>query len=296
MVSQVEGDGDQLQGLVGAAPRTIVSAADAAYFRSLAQLLASLARHAGPAPCACIVYDLGLAPPQRARLAARFPWATVRPFDFSPYPEFVRLRPRSINSNAWKPQVIEAVVAEAAGPVLWLDSATVVVGSLDPIFAWIERTGLYVPFGGTASIAELTHSAALAALGAPPAATRARQRASGVVGIDPRHPRARALAAAWARACLDARCVAPPGATLDNHRFDQSVLNVLLARARDLELTPDELDISSSRPTPMLRARNKVPAAVPLWLDPAVRAWFAAYRAVDVALWRVRKGFAASLS
>jgi hypothetical protein len=96
---------------------------------------------------------------------------------------------------------------------------------------------------------------------------------------------------AWARACLDEAIAIPPGADHRGHRFDQSVLNALLyplAAREGIALTADEIDVSSAHPTPLYRTRNKVRSWVPVAADPLARAWYATYRAVDVALHRLR--------
>jgi hypothetical protein len=282
-----------MEGADGAArERVLVTGADAAYFRCLAQLLASVARYrrsGGSARLRCIVVDLGLGPGELAILARRFAFAEVRRFDFSRHPAFLRPRARPVNTNAWKPLAIDDVLATTSGLVVWLDAASVVTGDLDSVFRTVARTGFYVPFGGGASTRERTHPGTFAHFGLSPARVQGRMRASGVFGVDAGRAIGRRLVAEWAAACKVEMCVAPPGATLANHRFDQSVLNVLLhLHADTIELTDDELDISSPWPTPVLRTRNKVKNGVPLALDPLVRAWFASYRAVDVALWKLR--------
>jgi hypothetical protein len=110
-----------------------------------------------------------------------------------------------------------------------------------------------------------------------------------VFGADPRSAAARGLVDAWADACLDAKIAIPPGADHRAHRFDQSVLNALLyplAAREGIALTDDEIDVSSAHPTPLYRTRNKVSNWVPVAADGIARAWFAAYRAIDVALIR----------
>jgi hypothetical protein len=271
---------------------TIVSAADAGYFRSLAQLLLSVERHYAPRDLRCIVYDLGFTAAQREKLLRRFRGFEFRRFAWDGLPEHVRIRPRAINSNAWKPIVIDAVLADAPGPLLWLDSATVLCARLDPIFQHIARTGLYTPFGGASSIAELTDPRTLSYMGASPEIAARRQRASGVFGADPLAAPVRELVARWAQLSRVAECIIPAGATHATHRFDQSVLNVLLyacERSHALTLTDDEIDVSSSRPCPLYRTRNKLHRDVPLALDPLLRAWFACWRAADVAVIRARR-------
>jgi hypothetical protein len=269
-----------------------ISAASADYFRSLVQLASSLERTQPRGAIRCIAYDLGFEASQRRFFQRRFRGWDLRSFDFTRYPPHVRIRERLVNTNAWKPVIIHEVLASAQAPVLWLDSATVVLDSLLPVFLQVERTGLYTPFGGASSVAELTHPATLEALGTPEWVGAQRQRASGVFGASPQSAPVRELVTAWARACLDERIVVPPGADHRAHRFDQSVLNALLypAATRDgLTLTDDEIDVSSARPTPLYRTRNKVRRWMPLAADPLLRAYFASYRAIDVALHRLRQ-------
>jgi len=270
----------------------LVSAASAEYFRSLVQLALSIERTQPDGAIRCIAYDLGWDPAQRRRFAKRFPGWEVRAFDFSRHPPHLRIRGRLVNTNAWKPVIVEEVFAAAAAPVLWLDSATVVLESLLPAFLQIDRTGLYTPFGGASSLEALTHPATLHALQTPDWVREQRQRASGVFGAHPHSASARELVTAWARACLEERIVIPPGADHRAHRFDQSVLNALLyplAARAGIELTDDEIDVSSARPTPLYRTRNKLRPWVPFAADPVARAYFAVYRFFDVALHRLRR-------
>jgi hypothetical protein len=270
----------------------VVTAASADYFRSLVQLALSLERTQPRGAVRCIAYDLGFEAAQRRFFQRRFRKWELRSFDFKRHPPHLRIRERLVNTNAWKPVIIHELLAAASAPVLWLDSATVVLESLLPVFLQVERTGLYTPFGGASSVAELTHPATLEALGTPAWVGAQRQRASGVFAASPQSAPVRDLVTAWARACLDERIVVPPGADHRSHRFDQSVLNALLypAAARDgLTLTDDEIDVSSARPTPLYRTRNKVRRWVPLAADPLLRAYFASYRALDVVVNRLKQ-------
>lgn len=275
----------------------MVSAASSEYFRCLVQLAMSVERTQPHGALRLVAYDLGFSPSQRAYFEKRFAAWELRTFDFDRHPPHLSIRDRLVNTNAWKPVILREVFAESEAPLLWLDSATVVLESLAPVFAHVARTGIYTPFGGASSLQALTHPATLEALGVPPGVARQRQRASGVFGADPRSAAARELVNAWAQACLDPNVAIPPGADHRAHRFDQSVLNALLyplAARENIALTFDEIDVSSARPTSLYRTRNKVGEWVPVAADPIVRAWFAAYRAIDVALLRLKSLRAAS--
>ena len=270
----------------------ILTGADAAYYRCLLQLLASIERVDRARSLRVIAYDLGLTARQRTRIARSFPRLELRHYELSAQPAFMRIRARALNSNAWKPQLIEAVLGECSEPLLWLDSASVLLRQPQRLVHWIRATGLYTPFGGHSSIARWTHESTARYLGFSVAELSPRMRASGVFGVDPQNARARALVRRWATLCREPACVAPAGALRSAHNFDQSVLNLLLLEARRTEplaLTCDELDISSDAPVSELRTRNKVHSALPMALDPLVRGYYAFYRALDVALLRLRR-------
>jgi hypothetical protein len=267
----------------------VLSAADAGYFRCLLQLATSLARTQPAGTVRCVAWDLGITPEQRTDFVLRFPDWRLESFDFSRRPPHLRVRRHHVNTNAWKPVIVREELAAAGAPLLWLDSATVVLRPLGPVFEAVLRTGLYTPFGGGSPVAVHTHPETLAAMGAPAWVAQARQRASGVIGLDPARAPVRRLVEDWEAACLQERIIDPPGADRSNHRYDQSVLNLLLypmAAREGIALTDDEIDVSSPRPTPLYRTRNKVVRWLPLAADPLVRAWYASYRFVDVMLHR----------
>ena len=280
---------------------TIVTAADAKFYRSLVQFLASLVRHRVDARHRVLVYDLGLTPQQRARLSRRFPGFELRTFRFDAYPAFVG-RVRSLRDDpdhrfgsilggyAWKPAIVHEVLEERRGIVLWLDSATVVHDDLGAIEREIEEHGTYAPQNGTARIGELTSPATLALMRAPLEVLDRRFRGGGICGFGFDVPVVRELVAEWKRWALVEECIHPEGATVANHRFDQSILAILLQRCHDehgLRLTEDENEIGSRVPPRSLTVRNKVAGWVPEWLDPAARLWFGTYRVANRGLLRL---------
>ncbi len=258
---------------------TIVSGCDARYYRCEYQLLRSLRRHPRAVE-RVVVYDLGMAGRQRTRIERLGgPWFAleVRDFPFDEYPPLVR----RLRSYAWKAPIVCTVLDQVRAPVLWLDSATIVLRDLAPVARCATATGTYVPFGGTGDVREFGHPTALAALGVSEPELDWRLRAGGVVALDGTSDRVLALARQWAELSLREECISPPGASHANHRYDQLILTILLERARiecGLELTLDELDISSAHPTPLLTSRNKTGSNVPEWLDPVLWRFFAIRR------------------
>lgn len=252
----------------------LVTGASSAFFRSLQQLLLSLQRWGYGR---CVVYDLGLDPRQRRELRARFGWTELRSLPDGP-PHL-----RELGNYAWKPTVIEQVLSQGQEPIFWLDSACVVVGRLDPVEEHLARHGLWVPRAGRGPLREMTHPATLDALQVEPEIQNARFRAGGVAAFA---PEMLPLVGQWRELAYRPDILAPPGSHRGNHRFDQTLLTVLIARA-GLAASEDEIDISSAGPVPFLRTRNKVSNRLPLALDPLVRGYFWLRRALDVAHWRL---------
>ena len=269
-------------------PRTIVTAADARFARTLLQLLLSAERYGAVPPAySVVVFDLGLTAADRERIARRFPWCRVERFDFDARPPHVR----RLEICAWKPAVVEHVLARTSGFVLWVDAASVIRAPLDGVFAQIARDGI-LALAGRSTIRRWCHESTLAALAATPEDAASRTRAAGVAGFDASRPAVRDLAAEWRRLAMLPDCIAPPGASRANHRYDQSLLGILLARAARrgaIRLTDDEIDVSSPAPVRWIATRQRVAPWVPLAFDPAVRAWYGTVKAIDRAVIRLKR-------
>ncbi|MFN8610173.1 MAG: hypothetical protein U0931_21700 [Vulcanimicrobiota bacterium] len=256
----------------------VVSAASPAFFRSLLQLLLSLRRHGYTR---CIIYDLGLSDAQRCRLIREFGWAHLRALPSGP------AHLRDWSNYAWKPTALVEVMDESDTPVLWLDSACVVVDSLQPVLDHLKSNGVWVPWAGRGSLAERTHPSTLRELDVEECIRQERFRAGGVCAFDPAHAEARQLVKDWCKLAWEPEILAPAGSNRDSHRYDQALLTILLGRS-GLDPSQDEIDISSSHPVHYLRTRNKVAEFLPVGLDGLVRLYFALRRYLDVLIWRWR--------
>lgn len=258
---------------------TVVSGACRRYFRCLLQLLLSLNRHGYTR---CIVYDLGFSEWQMYFLLKLFPWVDLRPLPAGP-DHLV-----DISNYAWKPTAIAEVVGEVVGPVLWLDSACVVTGSLAPVVEHVNEHGIWVPWAGRGKLGDRTHPKTLFSLKVEPEIQKGRFRAGGVCAFHPSHAEATELVKQWRELAWELEVLAPAGSNRDNHRYDQALLSVLLARSPRLQPSRDEIDISSSHPVGFLRTRNKIASGWPLLLDLPLRAYFALFRQLDILLWKWR--------
>lgn len=256
---------------------TVVTAADAPYFRTLWQLLSSLSRHE---PLLAVrAYDLGLTAPQRECLARTFPRVQLVTFPLVDYPAWFR---PSLRTCAWKPLVLQHALGD--GDLLWLDAGTLVLSPLQALARQLAATGVYAPYAGRGCVRDWTHPATLRALDVPVWLQQRRNRAGGVIGLS---SSLRPLVDQWAAWAHQEELLCPAGSSRANHRFDQSLWNVLLytwAEREHVRLTEDELDIGSSRPLPQLTARCVLPGWFPLGLQGLAELYFRLRRQLDIRL------------
>lgn len=231
------------------------------------------------------VFDLGMTRLQRQQLVARFGWIRLLDSHLNEGPEHLR----QLASFAWKPTLLARILEESDAPLLWLDSACVVTGSLDPIWRHLSQHGVWSPYGGGSRMDFRTHPGMLDYLKAGEPERSARFRSACSCAFDPSNPAALEVARRWRELAWDPQALLPAGCSNANHRYDQSLLTVLLVRS-GLDPSSEELDVSGLFPTPYLRTRNKVSNRVPLWLDPLCRLFFWTYRELDVRWLRLRAG------
>lgn len=257
---------------------TLVTAADAAFAPTLAQYLASVKARGLDRDARIAVYDLGLDPGERGRLAARFPFAEFLPFSLVPYPAHVA---PSAGTYAWKPLVIADAAERFGGRIFWFDSATLFHGTLAEPLAELARCGVYT-LSGQSNLEQRCAADVRARLAVEPAFLDRRIRVSGVVGFDLEQPTARDILIDWAELALDPAVFTR--ADRASHNTDQAILSILLFRAEAagrLVLNDGDIDISSPRPVRWMSSRNKLDPARPRWTDPLARLWYRLYKAGD---------------
>ena len=269
----------------GSARPLIVTGANHLYARTLYQLLCSAERLGENARADWIVYDLGLTPSDRASLAQRFRWLTLKTFAFSSHPPHAAMER---GSYAWKPLILGAH-ADHAGPVFWFDSGTIFRRPLDAALQSVAQQGFWA-LRSQEPLHLKCDVRVMDAVGVPPEARHFREYAAGAVGFDPRQPLGNHLLRDWAAHAAIEDHIVPPGFPAF-HKHDQAVLNCLLAKAAHegrFSPTMEEIDICSASPSPMISTRNFVPNGRPLWADPALRLGFAVWKWGDRIYHRLR--------
>jgi hypothetical protein len=204
-------------------PFVMVTGADRTHFKSLANLLRSVA---GWEPdLRCIVYDLGLTPSQQKELAAEFPSREVRRFDYSQYPAYFDIRVGA-GQYAWKPVILSEVFREVKGCVAWFDAGNLLTEPLTLMRKLVQWKGFYSPFA-KGTVADWTHPATLEYLNVEPAIRRKQNLAGCCVAVNHRSPEAGKFVERWRECALVKGCIAPAGSSRANHRQDMSILGIL---------------------------------------------------------------------
>ena len=264
----------------------ILTACDEGYYASFQNFLYSYERAGEYNNSEVIFYDLGLTEEQvdhfNEVLLDEYPNLEYRKFDFSKYPEFVKPQHRTFS---WKPIIINEVLFEKEGNVFWMDSANLILKNLKPIWKIIEKTGSWIPVSGSGTLEEWTMQETLDYMEVPEMHYSARNRAGNTCAFSYKNEVIRKLVFKWKKLALIKECIRPEGATRENHRDDQSVLTILLLDKLDkkkIKLTSDEVDISSSKPTPYISVRNKLDGTLLPGPGELAYRYFSVMRGLDI--------------
>jgi hypothetical protein len=225
-----------------------VTAASSSYFDALENLIGSIHKFHPNIPT--FIYDLGLTKEQGAQLQT-FKNCLLYPFAFDQYPPHVR----NVSNFAWKPLVIKLAMEQAAvnsdtlrtrstsfDCIFYLDAGMEVRSNLGEIFNGLHRRGHWfvgATQGGEArqheQLGHLVHKMQYQELGLPPNVfSGAPTLAAGMIGVCQNTSVWQEVLLPWLDCSLRASCIAPPGSSTENHRFDQSALSILFHRRNQL--------------------------------------------------------------
>ena len=206
--------------------RLFVTAADRTHQKSLLQLLGCLAEHQPGAKVLC--YDMGIDSNYR-RQADEL--AEVRTWHFSPDWTWVRRRGRfHAGAYGWKPRMIAlAMVSHAPRELAWLDAGIFVFSPLDEAFSVANRIGLYSPLS-RGRIGDWCHPGLLPHLqiGIRSRLLDAPCRSAGAVFMNLASVEVRELLFDWLFLSQDPALIAPLGCSVSSHRYDQTLLGILV--------------------------------------------------------------------
>ena len=204
----------------------IVTAFDSTHFLSGIQLLESLFEFGHGAET--IVYNLGLTDSESEEIQSRFPQMDFRVFPFNNYPSHFNVK-KNAGQYAWKPVIIASLLEEGADHVIWLDAGDKLISNLDNFNKLVDKYGFFsVPTSNT--ILELTHVQSIELLEVDTVFCAQLQLSAAFIGFSMKDIEARKLLADWAAYAINESVIAPSGSDRSNHRQDQSIFNLLVAR------------------------------------------------------------------
>ncbi|MEO9967196.1 MAG: DUF1647 domain-containing protein [Reichenbachiella sp.] len=270
---------------------TILTAADEFYFRTFCQFVHTFKSKKEYKNSELICYDLGFNNDQKKHLQhliAKVPNLSVRPFDFSKYPEFVKLE---YKTYSFKPIMVKEVFEEKNGNLLWLDSATILLKPLNYVWDQMTEHGIYAPIGGSGTLKEWTVQETMDYMQVPKSHYLNRNICGCMCGFGYHNEEVRELVSEWERYSLIHECIKPEGANRENHRDDQSVLTILLYKfqqEKNIYLTKDEVNISSQHPVNYLSVRNKLKPTFPYSLSWLSVLYFNIHRQLDILVNRIK--------
>jgi Protein of unknown function (DUF1647) len=228
---------------------TIVTGASTNHFRCLCHLLYTAKLYEPDSRL--LVYDLGLGVAERRHIQ-KFKGMEHRIFNFKQYPEWTRFQAVGGGAEqrgcyAWKPIIVYDVLQEFGGMVLWLDAGDLIHGPLHRLRQVLEQEGIYSP-RSSGNIGKWTHPKTLEYMKASKELLEKSNRNAAIVGFNTASKASNDVAGAWKLHALKKECIAPAGASLDNHRYDQAILSVLMEQYRELygyHLINNMLEIST---------------------------------------------------
>jgi hypothetical protein len=202
----------------------IVSGANSAYFEGLKNLAASLRFWAPHRQL--VVYNLGMT---RDELVEVKSWPNVEQLHWpdgipNSYPKHVQ---HDLKNYAWKSIVINETVHEYKS-IFWLDAGATFTSPVDPIEEILQRHGLFLVKGQDDHMKHLSHPATYQWFGHDKQTYATGPHwAGGIQGHVYPSRYIDTIVIPNAKCALDPTCIAPPGATLQNHRYDQTTLSLL---------------------------------------------------------------------
>lgn len=222
----------------------IVTAFDSTHFLSGIQLLESLFEFGHGAET--IAYNLGLTDSESEEIQRRFPQIDLRVFPFNKYPSFFNVK-KNAGQYAWKPVIIASLLEESADHVIWLDAGDKLISNLDNFNKLVDKYGFFsVPTSNT--ILELTHHQSIKLLGVNELFCAQLQLSAAFIGFCTKDTVARELLSDWVANSVNENVIAPRGSDRSNHRQDQSIFNLLIARNSCLRKSAKQIIAKKYKP------------------------------------------------
>jgi hypothetical protein len=202
----------------------IVTAFDSSHYFSALNLLRSIYSHEPSANI--MVFNLGISKREEEHLMELFPRIIFRPFSYSEYPSYYWVK-LDAGFYAWKSACISEAAISPWEHILWMDAGNILNGRLTVIQKMIEKYKIFaIPTSN--SIQELTHPKTVQHFKIDFLSLKTPQLSAAFIGFCLKDSNAKRVLDLWSFLSQKKEVIAPDGATSLNHRFDQSLLNLIL--------------------------------------------------------------------
>jgi hypothetical protein len=215
----------------------LVTGSDEIFADSLFQLLENVSFQQDIK--AIVVYDLGMNQQQVDKLKNNFQDIIYRKFEFFKYPSFFNQRDEygKLGAYAWKPAIIWDVINEFKCQVVWLDTGNIINSRFKYVRIVLSYIGFFSPISA-GRVKDYTFPGTLEELNFPNKYLNKRMLTGGFSCFDWENVESRELLKEWQILSLNKNLILPIGSSPRNHKWDQSLLTVLVYKSGKYPYTP----------------------------------------------------------
>lgn len=216
----------------------IVSAATKSHELSLIRFIESLRIYEPDA--IPIIFDMGISKNSRRLIIdklKRFETFYFESFDFSCLPIWMNPQSKNNGAYAWKPHLLEKsmqIIAKRGllnSIVIWMDSGNILTGDLKKIIKYTKSYGFWST-SSSGLLSQWTHKKSCERLEISNKELKSVNLNGAVIAFNLQSEKCKRFFSLWLSYAKKRDIISPFGATLKNHRFDQSILTLLAERFR----------------------------------------------------------------
>jgi hypothetical protein len=134
-------------------------------------------------------------------------------------------------SYSWKPAAISIVAKEFSGVVIWMDAGNLIEAPLSALTEIIEKDGFFSPTS-QGTVGRWCHPKVMRRTFTFGRLRQEKSLNGALIGFDIDSQKARIALSIWKGLAVSRYFACPPGVSLTNHRFDQSLLSIVAYRLK----------------------------------------------------------------
>jgi hypothetical protein len=209
-----------------------ITASSSSHFQSSLQLLTSIFHHEVD-PVVTYV-DLGLRRSEILQIKTKFPNVEIVSFPFESFPVWFNMA-EDAGKFAWKANSIDLFHHDSAEIIVWLDAGCKLTGKLRLVKSIAAKNGFFIlPANG--SVGSLTHPDSVKSLQFENSAHLSMLSAA-FIALDLSNRSTSGILNAWVAISNVREIIAPPDSNWFNHRYDQSIVSMLIHKNEDPHIT-----------------------------------------------------------